>query len=178
MAIREYWPSYWRQMRESWDYNERQHDQRVGWLNLLDNLNKTEEEMMLLWVKEKYDPEKYEFFAEKDFKFNGRENLIKRCILNILENGLVYGTKVFVEIRKSMNNLIITIEDDGPGLPKTEYVNVFRPFYRVDKSRGLNKSGVGLGLSISQDIVKSHGGNISLSESKHKGLFVKISLPF
>ena len=127
---------------------------------------------------EKYDPEKYEFFAEKDFKFNGRENLIKRCILNILENGLVYGTKVFVEIRKSMNNLIITIEDDGPGLPKTEYVNVFRPFYRVDKSRGLNKSGVGLGLSISQDIVKSHGGNISLSESKHKGLFVKISLPF
>ena len=126
----------------------------------------------------KYDPKKYEFYAETDFKFNGRENLIKRCILNILENGLVYGEKIFIEIRKSMNNLIITVEDDGPGLPKSEYANVFRPFYRVDKSRGLNKSGVGLGLSISQDIVKSHGGNISLSESKHKGLLVKVSLPF
>ncbi len=126
----------------------------------------------------KYDPKKYEFYAEKDFKFNGRENLIKRCILNILENGLVYGEKIFVEIRRSMNNLIVTIEDNGPGLPKNEYSNVFRPFYRVDKSRGLNKSGVGLGLSISQDIIKSHGGNISLAESKHKGLLVKISLPF
>ena len=77
-----------------------------------------------------------------------------------------------------MNNLIITVEDNGPGLPKSEYINVFRPFYRVDKSRGLNKSGVGLGLSVAQDIAKSHGGNISLSESKYKGLLVKISLPF
>ena len=51
-------------------------------------------------------------------------------------------------------------------------------FYRIDKSRGLNKSGVGLGLSIAQDIVKSHGGNIKLSKSKMGGLLVKISLPF
>ena len=126
----------------------------------------------------KYDPSKYEFHSEEEFKFNGRQNLIKRCILNILENGLVYGDKIFVEIKKSMNNLILTIEDNGPGIPKSEYLNVFRPFYRVDKSRGLNKSGVGLGLSVAQDIAKSHGGNIVLSESKHKGLLVKISLPF
>ena len=55
---------------------------------------------------------------------------------------------------------------------------MFKPFYRVDKSRGLNKSGVGLGLSVAQDIAKSHGGNISLSQCTHKGLLVKISLPF
>ena len=85
---------------------------------------------------------------------------------------------IFVEIKKSMNNLIITVEDNGPGIPKSEYGNVFKPFYRVDKSRGLNKSGVGLGLSVAQDIVKSHGGNISLSKSEHGGLLVKISLPF
>ena len=77
-----------------------------------------------------------------------------------------------------MNNLVIIVEDNGPGISKSEYENVFRPFYRVDKSRGLNKSGVGLGLSVAQDIVKSHGGKISLSESKYKGLLVKISLPF
>ena len=126
----------------------------------------------------KYDKNKYEFNSNENFQFNGRENLIKRCILNILENGLAYGNKIFVEIKKSMNNLIITIEDNGPGIPKSEHTNVFRPFYRVDKSRGLNKSGVGLGLSVAQDIAKSHGGSISLSESKHQGLLVKISLPF
>ena len=126
----------------------------------------------------KYQSEKYEFNSNEIFYFNGRENLIKRCILNILENGLAYGDKIFVEIKKSINNLIITVEDNGPGIPKSEHTNVFRPFYRVDKSRGLNKSGVGLGLSVAQDIAKSHGGNISLSESKHKGLLVKISLPF
>ena len=70
------------------------------------------------------------------------------------------------------------IEDNGPGIPENEYKNVFKPFYRIDKSRGLNKSGVGLGLSISQDIIKSHGGNIFLSKSKFGGLTVKISLPF
>ena len=125
-----------------------------------------------------YESKKYEFVSNENFHFNGRENLIKRCIQNILENGLAYGEKIFVEIKKSMNNLIITVEDNGPGIPKSEYINVFRPFYRIDKSRGLNKSGVGLGLSVSQDIVKSHGGNISLSESRQKGLCVKISLPF
>ena len=102
---------------------------------------------------------------------------MKRCILNIIQNGLVYGKKIDVEIKKSINSVIISFADDGPGIPKNEYANVFKPFYRVDKSRGLNKSGVGLGLSLSQDIVKSHGGNISLSESKYRGLLVKISLP-
>ena len=82
-----------------------------------------------------------------------------------------------MELRKSINSAIITVGDDGPGIAKSEYENVFKPFYRVDKSRGLNKSGVGLGLSIAQDIVRSHGGNITLSESNHKGLLVKISLP-
>ena len=126
----------------------------------------------------KYEPNKYEFYSNENFQFNGRENLVKRCILNVLENGLTYGNKIFVEIKKSMNSIIVTVEDNGSGIPKSEYENVFRPFFRIDKSRGLNKSGVGLGLSVAQDIAKSHGGSISLSESKHKGLLVKISLPF
>tara|TARA_B100000029_G_scaffold415566_1_gene419435 strand:+ start:33 stop:566 length:534 start_codon:yes stop_codon:yes gene_type:complete len=132
----------------------------------------------IMSLLKKYEPSKYEFYSNENFQFNGRENLIKRCILNILENGLTYGDKVFVEVKKSINSLIVTVEDNGPGIPRSEHVNVFRPFYRIDKSRGLNKSGVGLGLSVAQDIAKSHGGNISLSEGKHKGLLVKISLPF
>ena len=137
------------------------------------NITKTIESLL-----KNYEPYKYEFYQNESFQFNGRENLIRRCILNVLENGLTYGNKIFVEIKKSMNSLIVTVEDNGSGIPRSEYENVFRPFYRVDKSRGLNKSGVGLGLSVAQDIAKSHGGNISLSESKHSGLLVKISLPF
>ena len=129
-------------------------------------------------VLKKYDPSKYNFVSSDMLEIRGRENLIKRCILNVIENGLAYGNKIFIEIKKSINGAIITVEDNGPGIPKNEYSNVFRPFYRIDKSRGLNKSGVGLGLSVAQDIVKSHGGNISLSESRYKGLLVKISFPF
>tara|TARA_B100001741_G_C16536807_1_gene592306 strand:+ start:824 stop:2143 length:1320 start_codon:yes stop_codon:yes gene_type:complete len=129
-------------------------------------------------ILENYDKSKYEFLAKNNFLINGRKNLIRRSISNIIENGLSYGDKIFVEIKKSVGSIFIMIEDNGPGIPKKEYENVFKPFYRIDKSRSLNRSGVGLGLSIAQDIVKSHGGNISLSEGKYNGLMVKISLPF
>ena len=97
---------------------------------------------------------------------------------SFIENGFSYGNKIYVQIKKSVGSVVIIIDDDGPGIPKKEYENVFKPFYRIDKSRSLNRSGVGLGLSIAQDIVKSHGGNISLSENKYNGLSVKVSLPF
>ena len=69
------------------------------------------------------------------------------------------------------------IDDDGPGIPKHEYENVFKPFYKLDKSRGESKSSVGLGLSIALDTIKSHGGNIVLGKSPLNGLSVKIFLP-
>ena len=133
---------------------------------------------LVLDILRNFDSSKYEYKISEKVKIYGRKNLLKRSLSNIVENGLSYGDKIYVEIKKSVGNAIVTIQDDGPGLPKKEYENVFKPFYRVDKSRSLNRSGVGLGLSISQDIVKSHGGNISLSESKFKGLAVKVSLPF
>ena len=129
-------------------------------------------------ILKNYESNRYTFASKEIVEIDGRINLVRRCISNVIVNGLTYGDKIFIDIKKTMNNGIIIVEDDGPGIPKDEYVNVFKPFYRVDKSRGLNKSGVGLGLSVAQDIVKSHGGNISLSESQHKGLLVKISFPF
>ena len=106
-----------------------------------------------------------------------RKNALKRCFNNIIENGLNYAKNVYIVNSKSTNMLNIFISDDGPGIPLNQYKNVFKPFFRLDESRNLNHSGVGLGMSISEDIVKSHGGNIELSESKYKGLQVKISLP-
>ena len=109
--------------------------------------------------------------------FNGRKNLINRCINNIIDNALKYGNKVQVKLIKKNTNLLITIDDDGPGIPNKEYDNVFKPFYKIDKSRADAKSSVGLGLSIASDIVRSHGGNISLDKSRMKGLSVKIFFP-
>ena len=109
--------------------------------------------------------------------FVARKNALKRCFNNIIENGLNYATNVYVVITRTTNRVNILIDDDGPGIPLNQYKNVFKPFYRFDESRNLNNSGVGLGMSIAEDIVRSHGGNIELNESKHEGLQVKISLP-
>ena len=116
--------------------------------------------------------------TKNDLVIIGRANSLKRCFLNIIQNGLVYGEKVHASAEKTANRLVIVFEDDGPGIPKDQYKNVFKPFYRLDKSRSLNTSGVGLGLSIVEDIINSHGGNIQLSKSNHKGLQVKVTLPF
>ena len=72
---------------------------------------------------------------------------------------------------------MIIIDDDGPGIPEHEYENVFKPFYKIDKSRGDSKSSVGLGLSIASDVIKSHGGNILLDRSPLNGLRVRVFLP-
>ncbi len=108
----------------------------------------------------------------------GRSSALKRCFENVIQNGLTYGKKVYINIQKGLNRVTINIEDDGPGVPEEQYKNVFKPFFRLDKSRSLNQSGIGLGLAIVEDIINSHGGNIQLGKSKQNGLQVKISLPF
>ncbi len=108
---------------------------------------------------------------------NGRKNLIKRCLNNLIENSIKYGNKINIELLKNKTNLVIKVEDDGPGIPDSEYDNVFKPFYKIDKGRADSKSSVGLGLSIASDIVRSHGGNIKLNKSNLNGLEVKIFLP-
>ena len=111
-------------------------------------------------------------------ELQGRPTALKRLFENIIQNGLNYGNNVYVDVQKGNKRALITIDDDGPGIPEDQYKNVFKPFFRLDKSRSLNQSGVGLGLAIVEDIINSHGGSIQLGKSKYKGLQVKISLPF
>ena len=115
---------------------------------------------------------------KNEIYYNGRKNLISRCINNLIENSLKYGKKIEVKIAKNQDNIMISISDDGPGIPENEYENILKPFYKIDKSRSETKSSVGLGLSIASDIVRSHGGDIKFSKSKYSGLEVSISLPF
>ena len=108
---------------------------------------------------------------------DGRKNLIQRSISNLIDNALKHAKKVNLNLSKKNNNILIIIDDDGPGIPEHERENVFKPFYKMDKSRGESKSSVGLGLSITLDAIKSHGGNIILEKSPLNGLRVKIFLP-
>jgi two-component system osmolarity sensor histidine kinase EnvZ len=108
---------------------------------------------------------------------NGRKNLIQRSINNLIDNSIKHANKIHIQLSKKNNSIMITTDDDGPGIPKEEYDNVFKPFYKIDKSRGDSKSSVGLGLSITSDIIRSHGGNILLEKSPTNGLRVRIFFP-
>ena len=132
---------------------------------------------LLNQIIEKYNNKNISLKFSSESWIYGRKNLIKRCINNLIDNALKYANKTEVELNKGTNNIFIKIQDNGPGIPETEYDNVFKPFYKIDKGRADAKSSVGLGLSIASDIVKSHGGNIKLEKSSMNGLSVKISLP-
>ena len=129
-------------------------------------------------IRKDLNNENYILQEQKDIILKGRSSALKRCFENVIQNGLTYGKKVYVEIQKGSNRVVINIDDDGPGIPEDQYKNVFKPFFRLDKSRNLNQSGVGLGLAIVEDIINSHGGNIQLGKGKYNGLQVKIFLPF
>ena len=133
--------------------------------------------IMINEIINKYNNKNISSQIESEIFINGRKNLIKRCINNLIDNGIKYGNNVNIELNKSSNNLFIKIDDDGPGIPEKEYDNVFKPFYKIDKGRAESKSSVGLGLSIASDIIRSHGGNIKLEKSSMDGLGVKIFLP-
>ena len=129
-------------------------------------------------IKSQINNDNFKIVCNDSINLTGRPIALKRSFENIIQNGLTYGKKVFVELIKGNNRAIIIFEDDGPGIPEDQFKNVLKPFFRLDKSRSLNKSGVGLGLALVEDIINSHGGNIQLGKSRYDGLQVKVTLPF
>ena len=129
-------------------------------------------------IKSQINNDNLKIVCNSSINLMGRPTSLKRSFENIIQNGLTYGKKVFVELIKGNNRAIIIFEDDGPGIPEDQFKNVLKPFFRLDKSRSLNKSGVGLGLALVEDIINSHGGNIQLGKSRYNGLQVKVTLPF
>jgi len=133
---------------------------------------------LLETIVQKYEKKEITTDIPERVYLDGRKNLIQRCLNNLIDNSIKYSEKTLISLKKSSSNITITVDDDGPGIPQNERENVFKPFYKIDKSRGDSKSSVGLGLSIASDIVRSHGGNILLETSPKDGLRVKIFLPF
>lgn len=107
----------------------------------------------------------------------GREQALKRALTNIISNAFRYGKTIAVNLESNDKKLMMTIEDDGPGIPANKREDVFKAFYRLENSRNKETGGVGLGLSIAKDVITSHGGIIELDDSSLGGLKVLVSIP-
>ncbi len=122
-----------------------------------------------------------ENFLSDELEIPLKKLALKRALTNLIDNAFNYGKAVELSSRISNSNLILMIDDDGPGIPTSERDNVFKPFYRIDNSRNLdqeiNSGGSGLGLAIAMDAVTSQGGRIKLSDSHLGGLRVMIFIP-
>ena len=114
---------------------------------------------------------------ENDIEISGRVNELTRAINNILTNAARYASQTAVVLGIRNETATITIDDNGPGIPLEKRQEVFKAFYRLEASRNQATGGIGLGLTITRDIILSHGGDISLSNSPLGGLRVVISLP-
>lgn len=101
----------------------------------------------------------------------------KRLVMNLVNNALRHANTVDVHGKRTDNRLLITVDDDGPGIPEDKREDVFRPFFRLDEARNLDESGTGLGLAIARDIARAHGGDITLETSPLGGLRAQIAIP-
>ena len=104
-------------------------------------------------------------------------NAFKRSLTNLIDNAARHGDRVAVLAQRNGNVLEIIVDDDGPGIPEEMREEVFRPFFRLDQSRNVATGGTGLGLSIARDIVRTHGGDIVLTDSPSGGLRATVRVP-
>lgn len=101
---------------------------------------------------------------------------LKRCLTNLLNNAIKYGTRARVLVSDG-SDVVIRIQDEGPGIPAEALDQVFEPFFRIEASRNRDTGGAGLGLSIARDIAQAHGGSIVLKNLERGGLEVTLTLP-
>ena len=120
---------------------------------------------------------KAEFSWDGRLVYLGRPLAMKRLFANLIDNGLRYGGAVAVSARKDDAGLRVCIDDRGPGVPEGEFENVFRPFFRLEKSRNKRTGGIGLGLATARSIARAHGGDVSLENRPEGGLRVTVTLP-
>jgi two-component system, OmpR family, osmolarity sensor histidine kinase EnvZ len=106
-----------------------------------------------------------------------RQEAMRRCLTNLIGNAGRHGDHVSVRAGRRRRAIEITIDDDGPGIPQDRREDVFRPFFRLEQSRNPATGGVGLGLSIARDMVRNHGGDVTLEDAPEGGLRARIWLP-
>lgn len=112
--------------------------------------------------------------------FFGDKVLLTRALENILVNAIKYSPEqstIELSAQQEGQELVLQIDDEGPGIPELELDDILKPFFRADKSRNRSTGGFGLGLAITDSIIRQHNGTISLFNREGPGLTVKITLP-
>ena len=118
-----------------------------------------------------------ELDAERGIVVPLRRNAFQRCLNNLVANAARHGTRVDIHAARVANAVEITVDDDGPGIPPADREDVFKPFFRLDPSRNPDTGGTGLGLTIARDIIRGHGGELTLDDAPGGGLRARIRLP-
>ena len=108
---------------------------------------------------------------------NTRMLSMKRAFSNLISNALRYGTKVQVGVREDGKDVVVAIDDDGPGIPADKIEVVLEPFVRLEESRNVATGGVGLGLTIAKNNIEANGGKLRLANRNEGGLTVTVVLP-
>jgi two-component system osmolarity sensor histidine kinase EnvZ len=106
-----------------------------------------------------------------------RPTAFARLLSNVVGNAFRYAKAVEVRAIHGRGALVVTVDDNGPGIPPAKREEVFKPFVRLDAARNQDAGGTGLGLSIARDIARSHGGDITLEDSPLGGLRAVIRVP-
>jgi signal transduction histidine kinase len=109
--------------------------------------------------------------------YRGRPQALKRCIGNLVENAIKYGSAAHIFVEDGSELLQIRVVDEGPGIPASALERVFEPFYRLDQSRSRDTGGTGLGLSIARSIAENHGGTLAVRNAPQRGLEAIVKLP-
>lgn len=120
---------------------------------------------------------KYTITCPQDLTIRGRLNSLNRLVGNLVSNAFRHAKTVSVSAEDDGQDIIIMVDDNGPGIAPENREEVFKPFIRLDEARNQDESGTGLGLSIARDIAHLHGGKIELGQSPMGGLRVIIRLP-
>ncbi len=105
-----------------------------------------------------------------------RPQALKRCIINLVDNAIKYAGSAEITASETDTAIVISICDDGPGIPEQQLEAVFEPFFRLETSRSRETGGTGLGLSIARNIALSHGGDLQLLNHKDGGLKAILTL--
>ncbi|MHB0671717.1 ATP-binding protein [Roseomonas mucosa] len=102
---------------------------------------------------------------------------LKRAFANVIDNAVKYGTSARVALTDLGRELVVHVDDTGPGIPEEQLESVFQPFYRLEQSRNRGTGGSGLGLAIARQAVGRHGGSVTLENLAGGGLRASIRLP-
>ena len=105
---------------------------------------------------------------------------IQQVLYNLLDNAIKFSNKdstIFIETKEKHKKVLVSVKDQGIGIPKDSLNQIWDRFYKTDLSRGKDKKGTGLGLSIAREIIRSHGENINVTSTEGEGTEFTFSLP-